>query len=304
MPNSIRQCCQSMLAMQWTHRIPLIQSQPPAHLAAAVIAEIIDRLTSTDLSKLTVIDFCSGRGGPTPTFERIINTARTAASKAPIMFQLSDLHPHRTAWRELFKQSEHKHLGWITRDVDATDPPASVLSVNSPRQMISTGSSDSRICRLFSLAFHHFDDVDATKVIQSMLQTAEGIAIIELQDRRLGCLLMVLGNIFLCLLTTIFWFPFWHSDNWTQLFFTYIIPVLPFVLMWDGLASCWRTREFEEVMVLITDPTNTPPQIRILKKPDGSVVKRCDRAGWSFEAGRSLHTWPFGYMNWIVGWKR
>jgi hypothetical protein len=58
---------------------------------------------------------------------------------------------------------------------------------------------------LFNLSFHHFDDQSATKLLKNTMETSDGIAIIELQDRRLGCLAMMFFNIFFVLTITPFW---------------------------------------------------------------------------------------------------
>lgn len=50
-----------MLAAQWNHRIPLLQGQSPAKLAAELLAETLAKHVDTDC--LTVVDFCSGAGG-------------------------------------------------------------------------------------------------------------------------------------------------------------------------------------------------------------------------------------------------
>ena len=139
-------------------------------------------------------------------------------------------------------------------DPSAPDPLLTEDStgVTSTRKI----SREDRVFRLFNLAFHHFDDKAATRLLADTMKHSYGIAIIELQDRRLGCLSMMLGNGILAFLVTLFWFwPFnsraagKRKQNMLQIFLTYT-GVLPFVLLYDGLASCLRTREFDEVMRL------------------------------------------------------
>jgi hypothetical protein len=59
-------------------------------------------------------------------------------------------------------------------------------------------------------------------------------------------------------------FYFWRSPG--HLFFTYIIPIIPFVLVFDGYVSSLRTRTAEE-------------------------------------DGHEQHTWPTGYVTWVIGTK-
>lgn len=57
-----------MLTAQWTHRLPFIQQQSPAELAASLIIRTLDKYEDLEDTKFSVIDFCSGGGGTcTPT---------------------------------------------------------------------------------------------------------------------------------------------------------------------------------------------------------------------------------------------
>jgi hypothetical protein len=77
-------------------------------------------------------------------------------------------------------------------------------------------------------------------------------------------------------------FYFWRSPG--HLFFTYIIPIIPFVLVFDGYVSSLRTRSPEEVQDL-------------MKKCGAS----CD--GWTIKAGHEQHTFPTGYLTWFIAVK-
>ena len=300
MPGFLRRCCQAMLTEQWKHQLPVIQKKSPAVLAAIILESTLNKMTGPiNNSKLAVIDFCAGSGGPTPILERTINATRTAAGQPPLEFLMSDLYPHIDAW--MASSSGSDYLSFIPQPVDATSPP--IAALNS--EFTETNSENSfrsgtRVFRLFCLAFHHFDNDMAKQVLDSTLKTSDGFAIVELQDRRVGCLLLMLCNFFLAFLVTIFWFKFWCDP--LQVFFTYICPILPAALTWDGLVSCLRTREFEEVMGLVQDIAD-PLVITTEVRDDGLAIKRCGTAGWVFEGGRRRHTFPFGYVNWVIGVK-
>jgi hypothetical protein len=77
-------------------------------------------------------------------------------------------------------------------------------------------------------------------------------------------------------------FYFWRSPG--HLFFTYIIPIIPFVLVFDGYVSSLRTRSSEEVQ---------------------DLMKACGTSadGWSVMSGHEQHTFPIGYLTWIIGTK-
>jgi hypothetical protein len=56
-----------MLAAQWTHRLPIIQHQSPAQLAAELILEVPLFQDSSD-DDIAIVDFCSGGGGKKSLF--------------------------------------------------------------------------------------------------------------------------------------------------------------------------------------------------------------------------------------------
>ncbi|KAF2093190.1 hypothetical protein NA57DRAFT_48810, partial [Rhizodiscina lignyota] len=286
-PPFLRQRCQSMLAAQWMHRLPLIQAKSPANLASELILGILEQYPDTD--DLTVVDFCSGGGGPTPVIEHAVNSSRATREQRPIPFLLSDISPHLDAWIDLSSRSEN--LSFIPQPVDATAPPPSVISVTATR--------GSKIFRLFSLSFHHFGDELAAKVLRSSLETSDGFAIIELQDRRVWSLGLMLIDMPLLMLVTLLWF--WRDPM--HLLFTYTIPILPCIMPWDGLVSCLRTREFHELVQLLeksaTDSAKDELHIRRTGNQSCEVI--IGEVQWEIFGGRKMHTWPVGYMNWFVG---
>src|SRR5271155_206857 len=101
-------------------------------------------------------------------------------------------------------------------------------------------------------------------------------SIFELQSRTFTSLItcFLLGP--LALLNT--WSFFWRSP--AHLFFTYIVPLIPFCLVFDGYVSSFRTRTPEEVCELM----------KSTKKFEG----------WTFWSGQQMHTFPVGHMSWIV----
>jgi hypothetical protein len=80
---------------------------------------------------------------------------------------LTDIKPHTSVWSAAAKRSENLH--YVRQSVDATNAPASKeLLKNIPR------AKGKKIMRLFSLAFHHFDDELAGKVLRNTHDTADG----------------------------------------------------------------------------------------------------------------------------------
>ena len=207
-------------------------------------------------------------------------------------FVLTDIHPHLAAWRRASSRSPH--LRYVAKSVDAANAPRDLLDwvvVEGEGKATTTrgggvgGSSNQKkkIFRLFNLAFHHFDDDLAREIMRNTLETSEGFAIFELQGRDVGNLVTVL------LIAPLLWMGswYWFWGQWGHLFWTYIVPVVPIVTVFDGLVSCLRTRRDQEVLKLVNEAA----------KAGGGLN------GWKFEAGGETHTWPIGSMQYLIGVK-
>ena len=293
-PAFLRERVQASLTNFWKLKIPIIQPSS----CASLLATKLRALLGSTIQSYTFVDFCSGGGGPTPFVERNLNLKiqgnaawtqhKTTANDIELVsvngagkedreegvdFVLTDIHPHLEAWERAAKKSDH--LKFIRSSIDAGDAPKNILA-------LATGDEtrqQKKVFRLFSLAFHHFDEPDARRILQNTLETSSGFGIFELQDR-------TFEGLFTCLmLGPSLWLGswYWFWGDWTHLFWTYVIPVVPFVVVFDGLISCVRMRSGEEVMTLM----------------EGLRGKK----GWRFETGSAMHTWPSGRMTYFVGIK-
>ncbi|RDL37105.1 Uncharacterized protein BP5553_04538 [Venustampulla echinocandica] len=298
-PQYLREKVQSCLTLCWTFRVPVLQKASPAQL----VASTLHRTLSENVTEYTYVDFCAGAGGPTPSIEKDLNTQLSSATpisnaglktkpngltpRSPrnlsqptnngaVKFVLTDIHPHIPDWTIAAKRSEH--LSFVSEPVDAANAPANL-----------NGHDGQKIFRLYNLAFHHFDDKLGSDILRNTIETADGFGhvteilcrVFELQERTVSSLLTIFAMGLLMFLITPFYF--WRSPG--HLFFTYIIPVIPFVLVFDGYVSSLRTRSAEEVQAL---------------------MKACGAPsdGWVVKSGHEQHTWPTGYMTWIIGIKK
>jgi len=287
-PQYLREKVQSCLTLCWTFRVPLLQKTSPAQLVASTLY----RTLADQVTNYTYVDFCAGAGGPTPFIEKDLNaqlvsrmpgslmptsanttdlaprSPRTATEPAgAVRFVLTDLHPHIPDWTEASKRSEN--LSFVSEPVDAANAPGSL-----------NGKDGKRIFRLYNLAFHHFEDKLGMAILKNTIETADGFGIFELQERTISSFITIFAMGILMFLITPFYF--WRSPG--HLFFTYIIPIIPFVLVFDGYISSVRTRSSEEVQALMKE-----------------CGASCD--GWSVKNGQEQHTWPTGYMTWVIGVK-
>jgi hypothetical protein len=185
-------------------------------------------------------------------------------------------------------------LSFIPQSVDATDPPVSAMSSTAnTAQTVEGYRSDSRVFRLYCLSFHHFGDELARKVLQSTMQTADGFAIIELQDRYLSSFALMLGHIPLIYATSIF--RYWRDVM--MLLMVYLVPIVPAINTFDGIVSCLRTRSFREVMALINARVED-------KNTAQAAEKTAVKDNWIFKSAYEMHSYPVGYMSWITGHRR
>jgi hypothetical protein len=132
-----------------------------------------------DGGRLRIVDFCSGAGGPMPAIEKRLkwvvpcqtgvwvdadvkdSQKRKARSLPPTQVLLSDLHPPLKTYESLKQESPSQSLSYFPHSVDATRAPETLK-----RQ---------RHLRTFCLAFHHFAEDGARRVLEDAMRSSEGI---------------------------------------------------------------------------------------------------------------------------------
>jgi hypothetical protein len=160
-----------------------------------------------------VVDLCSGGGGPWFRLQPAL-----AAAGCSVSVVLTDKYPNQPA----FVMASSRSLKLITgyeKPVDASCPPHDLTGF---RTMFSS--------------FHHFDPQDARAILADSFDRDEGIAIFEAAERRA---LSVCVIFFVPLLSLVL-APKIRPFCWSRLFWTYLVPVIPFVLWIDGILSCLR----------------------------------------------------------------
>lgn len=191
-----------------------------------VLNPSLDLITETlkETSKTKVFDMCSGGSGAwISLFPKIKEVV------PDFSLSLSDLYPNIRAFDIVEKEGKGE-IKTIREPVDA-------LNVNR--------STDS--LRTQCLSFHHFDENMAVKLIQNAVDNNDPILILEGQERSLATVIQFMFVPIFVLLLTPFIMPFSVS----RYVFTYLIPVLPLLILWDGVVSVLRTYTPEEMGVLI-----------------------------------------------------
>jgi hypothetical protein len=191
-----------------------------------VLPKLQRALAATDSS--TVIDLCSGSGGPWPQLARPLQ----ALHNRPLQIVLTDRYPPVAP-----PVLDAALLRYLPTAVDATQTPPSLVGLRT----------------LFT-AFHHFDPPTAQAILQDAVNQGQGIAIFE-QTRRhpLALLLMALLAPLAVLITPFIW-P-WRP---ARFFWTYLVPAIPLVLCWDGMVSCLRTYTVDELQMMTKQLTGSP----------------------------------------------
>lgn len=175
-----------------------------------------------------IIDLASGGGGA------LVKLNDRLRKKYPeLRILLTDYYPNLETFKNL-KQSVN-NIDFINYSVDARDVPPEFKGL-----------------RTQFLSFHHFRPKEAKHILQNAVNCQSGIAIFEDQDRSFSSILYELYTPIALLLKAPFVKPFKIS----RLIFTYLIPIIPFTLLWDGVVSCLRTYSLEEMNQLIRQLDN------------------------------------------------
>jgi N-acetylglutamate synthase/N-acetylornithine aminotransferase len=88
-----------------------------------------------------------------------------------VHFVLTDLHPHTDLWAQAAKQSAY--LSYVPEPVDAARAPRDLLSkyaTGGTGRGVGEGREKKKVFRLFNLAFHHFDDGLARRILRDTVE--------------------------------------------------------------------------------------------------------------------------------------
>ena len=171
-----------------------------------------------------IVDLCSGSGGPWVTLYRGFNDVK---EYEPTVW-LTDIYPKCPAFEASRSLSSGK-IRFYPEPVSATSVPANLSGFRT----------------MFS-AFHHFPPQEARSILADAVRNRQAIAICEISQRHPLTILIMCFSPFFVLLAT----PFIKPFRWWRLFWTYLIPVIPFAFMFDAIVSCLRTYSCKELCEL------------------------------------------------------
>ena len=186
---------------------------------------IVERLKlSVSLAGATrIVDLCSGGGGPWRRLHREFE-----ATNFPVEVCLTDKYPNLAAFRLAQTESGGK-LSFYPEPVNANGVPRELKGF-----------------RTFFSSFHHFTPEEARAILDDAARQRQGVGVFEATVRRpLAILLMFLTPLIVLLVT-----PLIRPFRWSRLFWTYALPLVPLIVLWDGVVSCLRTYSTAELREL------------------------------------------------------
>jgi hypothetical protein len=170
------------------------------------------------------VDLCSGAGGPWISLHRALAPGMRCRPE----IVLTDKFPNLGAFEDARKISGGA-LDYSADPIDAAGIPAPLIGFRT----------------IFS-SFHHFEPEEAAAILREAVEQRQGIGIFEAARRTpaaaLGALLMPVAALLLV--------PFMRPFRFSRLVWTYLIPVIPFVLLFDGVLSCLRAYSPDELAAL------------------------------------------------------
>ena len=96
-------------------------------------------------------------------------------------------------------------------------------------------------------SFHHFSPEEARAILQSAVDASQSIGIFEITRRAPS----TIGLMFLWALMLFVCTPLIRPFRWSRLLWTYLVPIIPLVLLFDGVVSCLRTYRPQELREMI-----------------------------------------------------
>jgi hypothetical protein len=166
-----------------------------------------------------IVDLCAGAGGPWPQLKPKLDAALGAQST----ILLTDFYPY----------------------AGQAQPPAGATFHSAPIDARAVPPELGGLRTLFA-GFHHFRPADAQAILADAVARQRGIALFEGTQRSPIGLLAVLISPLIVLLIT----PRIRPFRWRRIIFTYLLPIVPLGVLFDGVVSCLRTYTPDELRAM------------------------------------------------------
>jgi hypothetical protein len=170
-----------------------------------------------------IVDLCSGGGGPWPSLLPDLGEA------CPVTVVLTDKYPNAAGTDRVENASEGR-IRADKRSIDAVAVP-----------------SDLRGFRTMFTSFHHFGPDAARTILEDAVKSRVGIGVFEFTGRSP----LKLAAVALTPFAVLYAVPFLRPLRWRTFLFTYLLPIIPLGVLFDGIVSCLRTYSPAELKALV-----------------------------------------------------
>lgn len=195
-----------------------------------------------------IVDMGSGGGGG------LTKIAQRLKREVPqLKIFLTDYYPNLTAF-ERTKAKQPDTFEYVEQPVDARKVPTELKGF-----------------RTQFLSYHHFRPADATAILQNAVDSGQAIGIFEAQQRNGKNLLQRLFSPLAVLVLT----PFIRPFKTGRIVFTYLLPIVPLFVLWDGIVSVLRAYTVKEMKLMIAGVRNHHLfnwEINVVKGKAGEVL--------------------------------
>lgn len=216
-PNWLRKCLTRMMVVM--HKM-LNTSEEMAELVECA-------LKHTDNN--TIIDLCSGSGGPMPDVLQILKQ-KNEFQKSKLF--MTDQFPNYEFANKINKE-KNAAIEYLTEPIDAAD-------VNEKMKGLRT----------MVASLHHMKPDVARKILRNSMDQGQPFLSFEISDNSFPKAFWWIAfpiNIISSLIVSLLARPM----SVQQIIFTYLIPIIPITFAWDGAVSNARTYTLEDMDVLL-----------------------------------------------------
>jgi hypothetical protein len=188
-------------------------------------APIVPRLTAAiaKTKNREIVDLCSGGGGPWPSL------LPELGETSPLRIVLTDKYPNAVGTQRVEEASD----GRIRSDLRSVDAVAVPPDLHGFRTMFTS--------------FHHFRPEAARAILTDAVRNRVGIGVFEFTGRGP----MRFAAVALTPFVILYAVPFLRPFRWRTVLLTYLIPIIPLGVFFDGIVSCLRTYSPGELEELV-----------------------------------------------------
>ena len=178
-------------------------------------------------NKFKIIDLCSGGGGPMPDVYKELKKDYPS-----LQMELTDLYPN-IKFAKTVNTGSDENIIYNINSVDATDVDD------------NDGAIRTMICSM-----HHMKPEIARNILSDAQEKKVPFMFYEISDNSFPKWIWWIAFP-MTILTVLFVTPLVRPMSIQQLVFTYLIPILPICIAWDGAVSNARTYTLEDLDILL-----------------------------------------------------